>query len=119
MRLAQERRIALEIEEKRHALAVERLQLEARLRVAQPRSPMDGSAQPDIQSPKNRGGRPPKFNWFDFDIEIMRLANSPDGLPSLTELRKYMLDWTSKWSEPPSETSVKDRTAKIYRKLGL
>jgi hypothetical protein len=85
----------------------------------EPRLSLSGDPSFPSAVAKNLGGRPPKFDWLAFDTEITRLANTPDGLPSLTELRKYMLDWISKWPEPPSETSIKNRTAKIYRALGL
>jgi hypothetical protein len=68
---------------------------------------------------KNKGGKPPKYDWKEFDFEIVRIANQPDGLPDRpATLIKKMLQWTSdNWQESPGETVVKGRISDLYSYL--
>jgi hypothetical protein len=65
---------------------------------------------------RNSGGRPEQFNWLVFDREVVRLANTPDGLPSRRDLMKHMLDWcTREWGdEAPGVSTVRERVAGLY-----
>jgi hypothetical protein len=64
---------------------------------------------------RNVGGRPPKYDWDAFAREIVRLANTPDGLPKREELHRYMLDWCEKaWGDAPAESTVRERIARLY-----
>lgn len=73
---------------------------------------------PPVQ-PANLGGRPTEYDWDSFMLEIIRRANTPDGLPdSQAELVREMLQWfTDKFGSEPAESSVKQRTSKIYKYL--
>jgi hypothetical protein len=69
---------------------------------------------------KGKGGRPPKFDWDTFYCEIIRIANSPDGLPDKqSELEVIMLDWCSlEWGDAPGESTVRHKVSHIYQHLG-
>ena len=66
--------------------------------------------------PRKKGGRPEKYDWDEFWIEVARIANLPDGLPERQgELVRHMLDWCAQtWEEIPGETTVKDRIRRLY-----
>ena len=49
----------------------------------------------------DKGGRPDKFRWDEFWIEICRIANTPDGLPEQRDLTKHMLEWGSNCEPGP------------------
>lgn len=65
---------------------------------------------------KNRGGRPPRYDWDAFDREIVRIANTVDGLPVRPALQRQMLAWCHHgWGDnTPAESVVRDRIAKLY-----
>lgn len=66
----------------------------------------------------NKGGRPEKFSWDDFWIEICLIGNTLDGLPDRLELNKRMLGWVAEvWLDPPAESTVRNKIAKLYKKL--
>jgi hypothetical protein len=72
-------------------------------------------------APKNKGGRPPEHDWDAVTIEVIRVANKPDGLPdSQAELIDHLLEWSGRTlgREPPL-SSVKARVSKIYKGLGI
>jgi hypothetical protein len=48
---------------------------------------------PEPDGEKDVGGRPEKFDKVQFYVEIIRLANSPDGLPDRQALSHYMGEW--------------------------
>ena len=75
----------------------------------------------DHQTIKSKGGRPRKYDWDALTIEIIRIANSPDGLPeSQAALVEQLLQWCENtWGKQPAESSVKTRTSKVFRALGL
>ncbi len=78
---------------------------------------------PDIQggdqAPVNRGGRPTEYDWDALTMEIIRHANSPDGLPEKqADLVREMLGWFSEtYGTEPAESSVKQRISRIYKYL--
>jgi hypothetical protein len=71
---------------------------------------------------KDKGGRPPKFDWRPFDIEIVRIANSADGLPEKSEnLVRRMIGFVDSpaWDqEPPHENTIRERVRQMYQGLG-
>ena len=75
----------------------------------------------DPQTTKSKGGRPQEYEWDALTIEIIRIANSPDGLPeSQAALVEQLLQWCENtWGKQPAESSVKARISKIFRALGL
>ena len=75
-------------------------------------------------SARNPGGRPLKFDWVEFLIEVISVANTPDGLPDKSdkhELASRMLDWCHQvWGDnAPSQTSVDNLIRRIYDHPGI
>ncbi len=78
---------------------------------------------PTREPPKNRnrGGRPPKYDWDAFTREIIRTANSPDGLPTdpsggidRAAIQRQMMDWCGEhWLDVPADSAVRDKLSKI------
>lgn len=68
---------------------------------------------------KNKGGRPQEYDWDTFIFEIIRQANTPDGLPEKqATLIRCMLEWCNEnFGSEPAESSVKQRISKIYNYL--
>lgn len=67
---------------------------------------------------KNQGGRPLK-DWEAFLIEVVSIANQPDGLPETqSALSARMLEWAEQnMDDPPKETAVRDMVSAIYRRV--
>jgi hypothetical protein len=63
----------------------------------------------------NKGGRPPKIDWVNFDGEVVRIANTPDGLPERPALHRHMMDFCSRvWGDDaPADSAVRDRLARL------
>ena len=79
---------------------------------------------PDSESDlpaKAKGGRPREYDWDALTIEIIRIANSPDGLSETqAELIEQLMQWCENtWGKQPAYSSVKSRISKIYNALGL
>lgn len=68
----------------------------------------------------SRAGRPQEYDWDSFTMEIIRRADTPDGLPDTqAELVGDLLAWfNATCGREPSESAVKARVSKIYRYLG-
>ena len=78
--------------------------------------------EPESDLPaKSKGGRPREYDWDALTIEIIRIANSPDGLPDTqAELVEQVLQWCENtWGKQPAESSVKARVSRIFNDLGL
>lgn len=69
--------------------------------------------------PKNKGGRPPEWDWNAFILEIIRIANTLDGLPKTrAELAAVMRDWfIDQCDDHPADTTLEDRIRPIYQYL--
>jgi hypothetical protein len=75
----------------------------------------EASNAPFGRQTKNQGGRPQKWDWDAFDRQLMRMANSLDGLPERHKLGRVMLDWCSvEWNDTPAESAVRARIVRIY-----
>jgi hypothetical protein len=70
--------------------------------------------QPAING--ERRGRP-SHDWEAFYIEIIRRANTPDGLPDKqADLEQSMLVWCqSKWGKEPGISTVREKISPIYK----
>jgi hypothetical protein len=67
---------------------------------------------------KHKGGRPAKYDWEAFYIEVIRIADL-DGVPPRHDLAKQMQQWTEDiWGEQPSPTVIREKLAKIYARVG-
>ncbi len=87
---------------------------------------------PELPSPANsiassatvtrgtsRGGRPVAYDWNAFNREVVRLANTIDGLPPRPELQRHMLEWCERtWGKSPADSTVRERIALIYPEGG-
>jgi hypothetical protein len=83
----------------------------------QPTEPASASKTTEsTATPVNRGGRPAEHDWDSFQMEIVKRANQPDGLPKVqAELIRDMLKWFSdNYNAEPAESAVKQRISKIY-----
>jgi hypothetical protein len=87
--------------------------------ITEPQQPerREAVALATVSRPKHPGGRPPKYDWAAFDCEMIRLANTPDGLPDRATLFGHMAQWcTNKWGDAPADSKIRDRIAKRYPK---
>jgi hypothetical protein len=68
---------------------------------------------------RNKGGRPAEYDWDAFTIEIIRIADLPDGLPEKqADLVNMMIEWFSRtYDGEPAESAVKQRISKIYNTI--
>jgi len=68
----------------------------------------------------NRPGRPARYNWAEFYVEIIKQANKPDGLPVIqAELENYMQQWciNNNWPGPPGISTIRAKISPIYQTL--
>lgn len=56
--------------------------------ILEPEEPQATSSAEVTVPRKNAGGRPPKWDWYAFAREMLRLANTPDGLPDRPALTR-------------------------------
>lgn len=65
---------------------------------------------------KHKGGRPPEWDWDTFFLEIIRIANCPDGLPETrAKLAEIMRNWfVYQCDDHPADTTIEDRIRPIY-----
>ena len=67
---------------------------------------------------KDIGGRPAKYQWADFDKEMLKVANHPDGFDSVggkQGLVKHMEKWCAdNWAEQPAGSQIRDHVGKRY-----
>ena len=82
--------------------------------IAQP-EPRPASA--DRLAP-HKGGRPPKYDWDAFIIEIIRIAEDEQLPDTRAELTRRMLDWfVDTYGEQPTERLVSERIGNLYKVL--
>ena len=69
--------------------------------------------------PRRRRGRPRKYDWDEFDREVIRIANTADGLPeSQADLVRTMSDWwQTKLGDEPANSSLREKISLIYRHI--
>tara|TARA_R110002020_G_scaffold37828_3_gene113981 strand:- start:10110 stop:10730 length:621 start_codon:yes stop_codon:yes gene_type:complete len=93
---------------------------------AEPFQPSSTWSRPEPNIPpvaaradRNVGGRPPTYDWDSFIMEVIRRANSLDGLPHVqADLIRDLLQWFSDtYGVEPAESAVKQRISKIYKYL--
>jgi hypothetical protein len=73
------------------------------------------TAQPLPSKPASTGGRPAKYDWDAFTRELLRLANTPDGLPDRAATTKHMKEWcVREWGDEPSDSAIRDKITRIY-----
>ena len=72
----------------------------------------------EIAKPKNPGGRLSKWDWEGALIEVTRVANTPDGLPTgrgaQAVIERIMRDWFIAQSDSaPSVSDIRERARRI------
>jgi hypothetical protein len=61
------------------------------------------------------GGRPRKWDWDAVVKEMMRLANTANGLPDRTNTTKHLLEWCMmQWGDEPGESTMREKVAIWY-----
>ena len=61
------------------------------------------------------GGRPKEYDWDAFAQEIVRRANTPDGLPDRARLTSDMAQWCfDTWGKQPADSALRERVSKLY-----
>jgi hypothetical protein len=82
------------------------------------RAEIPNALPPDLL--KQPGGRPPKFNWDLFWIEITRYADT-EGLPVRSKLHRHMMEYCAEqWGDKsPGDSTVRVKLAQLYGILGL
>jgi hypothetical protein len=80
-------------------------------------SPQDDS-KAKLFSQKRRG-RPPEWDWDALKVEIIALANSPDGLPyKQADLESWTAEYFQrKNGREPSVSSIRSKLSPIYERL--
>jgi hypothetical protein len=69
--------------------------------------------------PSNKGGRPPKFNYDGFWIELCLKIRDPAVYFTERELVRHMIDWAAQyWEKPPSEQTIREKVKKLITQLG-
>ena len=72
----------------------------------------------DTQVAKSKGGRNPTHDWNACIGEIVRLANTPDGLPERPELIEHLKEWfSSRFTSEPSPSQLYEKVRPIYEYL--
>lgn len=66
-----------------------------------------------------QSGRPRKWDWDWMYVEVVILANEPNGLPTdLATLEDWVAQkFTDKFGEAPSESHIRGKLAPIYQAL--
>ncbi|WP_347269707.1 hypothetical protein [Rhizorhabdus histidinilytica] len=73
--------------------------------------------------PKNKGGRSGKLDWEGALIHLIRLANTPDGLPlgkgAQAEIERIISAWFIRQTgKSPAESEIRKRASPIMRQIG-
>jgi hypothetical protein len=84
-----------------------------------PAPPAKTSETATPRRPTPPRGRPPKWKWGDFDREVTRIANTPDGLPeNQADLVRTMSGWClDTWGDEPADSLMRDRISEVYRHI--
>ena len=77
--------------------------------IRQPNSDAEGPA------PAKRRGAKPKYAWDEFWREVVRVANTPDGLPQKqADLESHMLRWCQRsWDDEPGLSTIREKLNKL------
>jgi hypothetical protein len=60
-------------------------------------------------------GRPKEYDWDAFAREIVRRANTPDGLPDRARLTRDMAQWCiDTWGKEPADSTLRKQVSKLY-----
>ena len=69
----------------------------------------------DVVPAPSKGGRPAKWDWQAITKEALRIANTPDGLPTKPVLTNQLKEWCMKeWGDEPADSAMRDFVTKIY-----
>lgn len=67
----------------------------------------------DVPRPRSRRGRPPTYDWPEFEAEAVRRLDYHGGFLAIdwrqSDLEREMADWCrDRWSVEPSESTIRD-----------
>jgi hypothetical protein len=73
----------------------------------------------EISAELNKESGPMEFNWDQFWVEIVRIANTRNGLPEdRGGLYRHMADFcATRFTDPPGETLIRDKLAMLHNRL--
>ncbi len=72
-------------------------------------------AEAPLSTKCRSGGRPKEYDWDAFAREIVRRANTPDGLPDRARLTRDMAQWCiDTWGKQPADSTLRERVSKLY-----
>jgi hypothetical protein len=70
---------------------------------------------PTVETVLQPRGRPPKYDWLEFAKEVVRIANTPDGLPDRETMQRHMMAWCKKtWGKAPHPATVRCVLKKLW-----
>jgi hypothetical protein len=73
-----------------------------------------GSADP----PRNRGGRPPKWDWDAFWVEVAAVVHVEGRPETQNDMVRRMQQWfVDTYGNQPSDSQVKARISKLYQRF--
>jgi hypothetical protein len=85
-----------------------------------------GGDRPDVlfwyipSKRKGIGGAKPKTGWRAVYFEIIRMANTPDGLPARPEMLKHLNEWADPYDKDlPGDSQLGEALRDLYESLGL
>ena len=84
---------------------------------SQASAPAKGKVGEEPQ-PRRKRGRPSSYKWDDFQVEITRIANTPDGLPEIqADLEEIMAQWCEDtWGVQPGISTIREKIAPHYQR---
>jgi hypothetical protein len=71
----------------------------------------------EVQPTRDPRGAKRKYDWDAAHREIIRLANTPDGLPERAEIKRHIEAWFGSQDVYPGKTAIDEFVSKIFRDL--
>jgi hypothetical protein len=80
--------------------------------------------RPSFTEPKNKGGRPPEWDWEGALAAVSAAANTPDGLSAdrggLAEIERIISGWfIAKKGDSPAISEIRKRANKVIKELKI
>jgi hypothetical protein len=68
----------------------------------------------EIQATRDTRGAKRKYDWDAVYRELIRLANTPDGLPERAEVTRHIKAWFGTRDVYPSDTAIDEFVRKVF-----